>query len=726
MEFLDKKVVDFIQKSKQETINTTEIAIADIDTKSIDHYGRWPWGRDIMAVLLHELESYYEVKILGYDITFAERDPNDVTTEKILDQFSERINLINQDGILQEKIESIRSDISSTMKNDLLFANELRKWDNVVQGYFMFSSSDRVEHLKRKDLEASVKLIEDAVITIVESTAAIDDFTHLPIYTAVAVEPNIALLTIPNSTSGYLNAFPDLEDGTIRRVHLVMRYGKSFFPSLDLQILRLYYGNPPIRMVLNEVGIDQIQLGEKIIKTDSDGSTMINYRGPSFTFPHFSAYDIIEHKIPQGKLKNKIVLLGASEIGVSDLKITPMGAAFPGTEIHANLLDNILKDDYYLRTNFIHLFTFLLIVIFGLLMGIVLPHLSALTGAMGTISLLSAYLLVNLWSLEKNKQWTSFTYIVGVIVINWFAIVLYRYFSEEKDKRFIRSAFQQYLAPEVIRQLVDNPRLLKLGGEKRQLTALFSDIQGFSTIAEVLTPEELVELLNEYLTAMTDIIMRYGGTVDKFEGDAIIAFFGAPISYDDHALRACLASLEMQETMVTMRENWKQQGRHELYVRIGLNTGEMVVGNMGSAYRMDYTMIGDAVNLAARLEKVNKEYKTSTMLSNFTYEQIKDTVETRELDLIRVVGKREPIKIYELLGRKDKLSANSLKAYYYFQRGLQLYRQQNWAEARKYFAHCNRLLDGDGVSQIFFSRCKKFQTSPPQPDWDGVFQMLNK
>ncbi|MCP4295616.1 MAG: adenylate/guanylate cyclase domain-containing protein [Proteobacteria bacterium] len=724
MGLLDKKIVDFVQNSRGNTLGETEIAIADIDTKSVDYYGRWPWGRDIMTSLLHELQTHYEIKVLGYDVTFAEPDPNDVTAEKVLNKFHQRIKRINQDKDLQKKIDRIRYNISSEVRNDARFAAELSKWDNIVQGYFMFASDDRIQHLSQKEVDDAASLIENSEITIIQGS--IESLDFIPVYESVAVEPNIALLTAPNALSGYFNAFPDAEDGTVRRVHLVMRYQDRFFPSLDLQILRAYYGHHPIKMNVNEGGIDSIELGEKVLKTDSDGSIMVNYKGPGFTFPHFSVYDIINHKIPKDQLKNKVVLLGASEVGVFDLRTTPVGVDFPGVEVHTNLLDNILKDEYYFRSDLVHFITFILIIVIGLVFGIVLPKLSALPGLLFTFTFLGIYTAINLWSLEENKQWASFIYIIGVIVINWFAIIMYRYFSEEKDKRFIKGAFQQYLSPEVINRLVNNPDLLKLGGEKKELTAFFSDIQGFSTVSEALTPEELVELLNEYLTAMTDIIMKYGGTVDKFEGDAVIAFFGAPISYPDHALRACQASLEMQEKMVEMRKNWREQGRHELYIRIGLNTGDMVVGNMGSAYRMDYTMMGDSVNLAARLESVNKQYKTFSMISEFTYQKVREEVEVRELDMIRVVGKNEPVRIYELLGEKGKVSSENLKAFQYFDKALGLYRKQNWPESRKYFAHCNRLLINDGASQIFFERCKQFQSSPPNLDWDGVFQMTNK
>ncbi len=727
LELIDKKIVDFIQESRGNTLVDNRIAIAAIDTKSVDHYGRWPWGRNVMADLLRELQVHYKVKVFGYDALFSEPDPSDITAEKVLDNFYRRAaeaNLESRERINQ--LRRIRAEVSSEVNNDAKFGAELSKWKNIVLGYFFFlgGSSDQIKHLTETELDEFAKRIEGSQIGIVHGEQYLNELNFLE---GIAVEANIPMLTASNNLSGFYNVIPDSEDGTIRRVPLVIKYKDKYYPSLDLQILKLYYGVDSIQMELSEAGIEGFSLGEKWIQTASDGTVMINYKGPAFTFPHFSVYDIIHHNVPVEELQGKIVLLGATEIGVFDLRTTPVGTAFPGVEVHANLLDNMIKGDYFYRSDFAVIAVSALLILFlGLVMGIVLPRLSALPGLIFSVLLLTGYIFSNMWFLNNENTWASFVYVIGVIFINWFAIIIFKFFGEEKDKRFIKGAFQQYLSPKVIDRLVDDPTLLKLGGEKKEITAFFSDVQGFSTISESLTPEELVELLNEYLTAMTDIIMKYEGTVDKFEGDAVIAFFGAPISYEDHAVRSCLASLEMQKKLVEMRKVWREQGKHELHVRIGLSTGDCVVGNMGSAYRMDYTMMGDTVNLAARLEGVNKQYKTYCMISEYTYQEVKDEIEVRELDMIRVVGKNEPVRIYEILGKKGDIDIETLKAYKYFAKGLQFYRKQEWDNAKKYFAHSNKMLGYDGASKVFFNRCKEFKEDPPETDWDGVYQMKSK
>lgn len=726
LELLDKQIVDILVRSRGQTLHSENIVIGAIDTKAIDHYGQWPWGRDIMAKLLQELQSYYKVKVVGYDILFSEADANDVTAQLVLNRFQQLIASENRGSkIFLGKLKKIRGQVNSEVNNDAKFGAELSKWKNIVLGYFFFmsGSADQVKHITKNELKEFAARIENSEITIIQGAQFLSSQIF---YEGLAVEANIPLLNSRSNLNGFFNMVPDREDGIIRRVPLVIKYKDLFFPSLDLQILRLFYDSKPIRMVVNESGIEGFYLGKKKIKTGSDGTVMINYRGPAFTFPHYSVYDLINHNIPVEKLNNKIILLGATEIGVFDLRTTPVGTAFPGVEVHANLLDNLIQNDYFHRSDFVHFLSFILILVFGLVIGLILPKLSALPGLIFSVVILVGYVAVNIWYLSYERTWTSFVYVIGVILVNWFAIVLFKFFGEEKDKRFIKGAFQQYLSPKVIEQLVDDPGMLKLGGEKKEITAFFSDIQGFSTISESLSPEELVELLNEYLTAMSDIIMKYDGTVDKFEGDAVIAFFGAPVPYSDHAVRSCLASLEMQEKLVEMRKAWREQGKHELFVRIGLNTGEMVVGNMGSAHRMDYTMMGDSVNLAARLEGVNKQYKTFLMISEFTYQIVKNDVEVRELDLIRVVGKNESVRIYEVLGRKGEVSSDKTKAYKFFHKGLQLYRQQKWDEAAKYFAHCKKLLGKDGAAQVFFERCKMFKAEPPAENWDGVYQMISK
>jgi adenylate cyclase len=305
-------------------------------------------------------------------------------------------------------------------------------------------------------------------------------------------------------------------------------------------------------------------------------------------------------------------------------------------------------------------------------------------------------------------------------------LTVYKYLTEERQKKFIKDEFSTYLAPSVVTQLIKSPEKLVLGGEDRVITAFFSDIQNFTSISERLIPKELVELLNEFLTEMTDVILDHEGTVDKFEGDAIIAFFGAPNILEDHALRACKACIDMQKRLAELRIKWGEENRPQLKMRIGLSTGSAVVGNMGSKTRMDYTMMGDTVNTAARLEGVNKLYGTYTMISDSTYIPAKDEIFVRKLDSVNVVGKGKPVGVYELLGYSMEIDDKLRSVVERYTQGLRAYRNQSWDEAIGHFSAALSVDPLDGPSQTMLNRCEDFKVRPPGKDWDGAFAMSTK
>ena len=694
-----------------------EVAIVTIDTLSVDKYGRWPWPRTRMAELVRALNEFYEVQTIGFDIVFSEPEHGGgkEVSEEYRKVFS-RLGLDNS-GKAARFARYLNNRIGQ-LDGDAQFGKQLAKNKNSVLGYLFFTNPDTLQHLTDEDLRKSAERISGSEISLLKG--ALNPYI---IPSGYAPEPNIGKIYEGGAFSGYFNVNPDVEDGTVRRVHLLMRYGENIYPNLDLQMLRHYLGaqNIVVEADSDTGNIASITVGNMEIVTDVDGSVLLNYKGPQKTFPHYSIYDIIEHKIPKEKLEGKIVLVGATEPGIFDLRTTPVGVAYPGVEIHATLLDNLLTGSYFSLTDFNHAITLLLILAFGLVLGIALPNLRATYAAGLAVGLLFAYLFAHRWMVMNWLTWTSAIYVSLVIILVWAAVTLFQFLVSDKDKRFIKNAFQQYLSPAVIGQLMDNPNLLKLGGERREMTAFFSDVQGFSTISEKLTPEELVNLLNVYLTQMSNIIMDYGGTVDKYEGDAIIAFFGAPVDYEDHATRGCLVTIDMQRKLNELRAVWLEEGKPRMDQRIGLNTGAMVVGNMGSEDRFDYTMMGNAVNLAARLEGANKNYGTYSMISEMTYEPAKEAIEARELDLIRVVGINTPVRVYELIAKKGELSEEQKKGIAYFAKGLELYRKQEWDEATKYFNATFKFIPDDPPAKVFIGRCEAFKANSPGEEWDGVF-----
>ncbi len=423
----------------------------------------------------------------------------------------------------------------------------------------------------------------------------------------------------------------------------------------------------------------------------------------------------------QDLIAGKIVLVGDTSEVSHDIFTSPIGEVY-GIEFLADTIYTLMNNAPIRPAgDFTEILVFAVLFIAFVLVTMIPKYENALF-----FLIIALYVAFGFYMYVYHGIAFSMSYSLIACFLTTGIINLYLFMMERKQKGFIKGAFSQYLSPTVIDQIVENPDMLQLGGEKREMTPFFSDIQGFSTISEGLTPEELVQLLNEYLTAMCDIVSSYHGTIDKFEGDAIIAFWGAPLELPDHATVACHAAIDMQKRNEEMRKTLREQNRPMLYTRIGMSSGPVVVGNMGSADRMDYTMMGDVVNLAARLEGVNKFYQTFTMIPQSTYELAKDDIDTRQLDVIRVVGKKEPISVYEVLERKNQTSSEKSGVVEKFLKALKLYEERNFADASKEFEKVLAIDPDDGPSQTYVKRCGVFLETPPEKDWDGVYTFTEK
>ena len=422
-------------------------------------------------------------------------------------------------------------------------------------------------------------------------------------------------------------------------------------------------------------------------------------------------------------VQDKIVVIGeASEIS-KDMFDTLLGELW-GMEVLAMEVATLLKGAPLQSASTLAEIIILLLTAFLVIGGNLLPD-----PKFRSLVSIGAMLLYVAFCGAAYIYWDivfSMSYVIVAAILSFAAINIFLFIDERRQRSFIENAFGQYLSPDVIEALVDDPDKLSLGGEEREMTAYFSDVQGFSTISESLTPDELVQLLNMYLTAMCNIISEHNGTVDKFEGDAIISFWGAPLDQPDHATLCCLATIDMQNTLSDLRREWMEQGFPMVLARMGVNTGKMVVGNMGSESRMDYTIMGDAVNLAARLEGANKFYKNFSMISDSTYAQAKDAIDVRELDTMRVVGKNEPITVYDLLERKGKTAGQKADVVDQYLKGLELYKQKNFADAITEFEKALKIDPRDGPSITYVNRCNAFLENPPEEEWDGVYTHTSK
>lgn len=469
-----------------------------------------------------------------------------------------------------------------------------------------------------------------------------------------------------------------------------------------------------------------------------DGQMLIRYfSSPNSTkqYETFSFLDVFNEQYinadPEQYFKDKIVLVGVSDPYFNDNHFTPVSdTPMPGVEIHANAAQTILDQDF-LR-NMTPLEKSALITLLAFLSAFIFMFTRIRWSLLFLFAVPAAYAFAAK-PLFNAGLIPDMVHPYLVIAVTFVAAYIYRYFTEFKEKSALKGAFSKYVSPAVMDEIMSAPQKLTLGGEKREITVLFTDIAHFTSISEKLSPESLVALLNEYLEAMTDVIMAEGGTIDKYEGDAIMAYFGAPLGQADHAVRACTTALKMREKLTELLNKWKNdpplpggEKKPEIDFRCGLSMGEAIVGNVGSKSRLEYTAIGDIVNLGSRLEGANKKYLTNVLVSEATYEAVKEHFEAREIDIIRVVGKAKPIKVYELLNYKGKLVPEAVELLRLYNEGIQMYHERNFEGALTKFTQLLGKYPSDGPSKLYKQRCDVLKDIPPPEDWDGVFELGSK
>jgi adenylate cyclase len=513
--------------------------------------------------------------------------------------------------------------------------------------------------------------------------------------------------------AGNVQFSPD-GDSIYRRIPLVFSYRSLILPALPLALSEFAGG---------KLELDKIPL-------DPTGQLVIRYHGPLGTYKSYNIAAIInswaqieEGRAPQvqpAEFSGKVVLIGGSAPGLLDLRPSPLNPKSPGTEIQAAALDNLLRHDFVRFPA--PAASFALLLVFCLLTGVGATHLRrvvhivlflvvclALPAAAALLAMASGY-----WQRFVAPEFGVLASFIGAAIVN--------YNTEGKQRRFIKNAFRYYLSPAVIEQVLNDPSRLRLGGEKRDISSFFSDVAGFTSISESLKPEELVNLLNAFLSEMTGIILDTGGTLDKYEGDAIIAFWNAPLDQPDHGLRACRAALRCQKRLEDMQADLQARFGKGLRMRVGVNTGPAVVGNMGSANRFDYTAMGDTINLASRLEGACKQYGVPILIGEETFARVKDAVVCREVDTIRVVGKSKPVRVYEALGEKGEIPADRAARLDVFHRALERYKNKEWTAALPLFEG----LGDDSPARLYAGRCRNLIAQPPGPEWDGVFELKQK
>jgi adenylate cyclase len=559
----------------------------------------------------------------------------------------------------------------------------------------------------------------------------------------------LSILLQADSSWG-ITAIQSDPDGIHRQYFVVQNYQNELLPSFGLEVLRKYLDIPDAETI--QVKNGNVQVGKLSVPLSQEGLMRINFVGPVGSFPRYSYDSVIDDErfdlgdydldffstslLPTDIFADKIVLIGSTMSELHDNFPTPFfefkdhqgsyrKAEMPGVEIHANTIWTILNKAYF--TDVSPLLSLLVLVLLIIVMYVVVLRLSTTWSVIAFVGLLIIYNLLQFVLFSQQRIVMTMVAPTIGMALSFVTATIHGYVLTQHEKRLILGAFERFVPQKVVKELIAHPEKLQLGGEERFLTVLFMDLANFTSVSENLKPTELVSIINAYLTEMTDIVFKYDGIIDKYEGDALMAEFGAPVFFEDHAVKACFAALEMLRKLRSMNFSHHAKGVNRLDCRIGINTGNMIVGNMGSKNVFDYTAMGDSVNLASRLEGANKMYRTHIMISEDTYKLVKDVVVSRPLDLIRVKGRQKPVRVLEVISRRDdRLPANVRSMLPVFVNGIRYYHHKDWKKAEECFKFCLESVPDDGPATEYMRRVKEFAKNPPTKDWDGVYTMHTK
>jgi len=680
------------------------VVIVDIDEKSLAEVGRWPWGRDKLAKLMDRLFDQYKVAVVGFDVVFAE--PDDSSGMVSLNRLAARD--LKDNAAFQSLLQGLRPRLDY----DGRFAAALARRP-VVLGYY-FSNQDTVNTsgvLPAPVLPAG---------TFPEQSTAISSWSG---YGA-----NLDRLQQAAGAAGHFDALVDF-DGTTRRVPLLAEYHGNYYESLALAMVRrllaipkIFPGYPDGADPRDFGALEWLDLpsdkGLLRIPVDENGATLVPYRGYRGSFRYIPMADVLAGRTPAEQLAGKIVLIGASSPGLMDLRVTPVGNVYPGVEVHANLVAGILNGTLKHKPAYVLGADILQLLLAGAAMVFLLPLLSPLRATLAAAVVATTLIVVNL-SFWNDGLVLPLANGLVLVALLYALNMSWGYFVESRTKRQFTELFGQYVPPELVEEMARNPKGYSMDGRKAELTVLFSDVRGFTTISEGLAPDQLATLMNEYLGAMTAVVRDHKGTLDKYIGDAIMAFWGAPVEDGQHALRAVKTALDMQAALLQLNQHLLARGWPELKIGVGINTGVMTVGDMGSPVRKAYTVMGDAVNLGSRLEGITKQYGVGIIVGELTRELLEGEVVFRELDRVRVKGKDAPVAIYEPVGFPEKIDAATMAELKDWQLALQAYRAQQWDEV-EVLLHRLENVTPRFIYQLYAQRVVHLRQHPPGEGWDGV------
>ncbi|BEV13474.1 adenylate/guanylate cyclase domain-containing protein [Herbaspirillum sp. DW155] len=690
------------------------IVIVDIDERSIAELGRWPWSRDVVARLVEQMTRTYQAQSVGFDVVFAEPDTSsgygrleDLARGPLKDvpQLARQLRLLKPE-----------------MDYDARLADALRG-QPVVMGY---AFSNEAGAVVKGQLPPAAFAVADLGGRAVEAIRWRAYGANLPQLQAAA------------RAGGFFNPVPD-DDGLIRSVPLLVRHGDQFYESLALATARVAVGGKRIKPVFltsadgllgrqqdNYDALAAIAVEARpqplIIPVERKLTTLVTYRGSGGpqggAYRYVPAVDVIRGTYPHEKLDGRIMLVGTTVPGLNDLRATPVNPVYPGVEIHANLIASIIDDDFKTRPDYATGYDGMQVALAGLLLGLLLPMLGPLASVLLALGSAAALGGLNFWLYDSAGMVLPLATALLLVLLLFISNLAWGYLFEYRNRKAIVNLFGEYVAPELVAEMAANPASYNMEGEIRELTVMFSDVRGFTSISESLQPNELREYINAYLTAMSEDIRGNRGTLDKYIGDAVMAFWGAPLDVPDHAARAVATALKMQQTTVHLNEEFARRNWPPLKIGIGLNSGQMRVGDMGSRIRKAYTVMGDAVNLSSRLESITKVYGVGVLVGDAT-RQAAPQFAYRELDRVRVKGKNEPVPIFEPLAIENELDAALRAEVEQWHTALALVRAQRWDEAQAAIGHLQSR-HARGLYVLYLERIAHYRQTPPPADWDGV------
>jgi adenylate cyclase len=713
-EFFELKLYDLKFRFRGAIPSGNQVAIVAIDDESLKTVGRWPWSRDDMARVLTKLKQAGP-RAIALDIIFAEKE--ETVAYQALKKLSD--DLARQ-GVSPEILKLLegakkRADV------DRILAWVLGQGPPIILGFFFRSLGGKGAGVDVENLMGS-PFLRASTYNIVRLRDTKASQVHL--IGAAGIERNLPEITAAAVGDGYFNMIPD-PDGTVRWFPMTVQYGGEFFAPMSLVTLSHAKNRAPMAISLSRWGVDEIRLGRQSVPVDRYGRMLINYLGGEGIIPTYSAAAVLNGTLPAEALKDKIVIMGATAVGIYDLRVTPFSGTFPGVEVQATIMDNLLRGNFIRTPSFGLVIMLLVLVALAVMLGLILPRLSAAWAFIFILFIIESYVGINYILFTRQGLQLELFYPLGLIVLVYLGVTMHRFLAEERERERIRKTFESYVAPTVVQEMLKHPEQLRLGGERREITVLFTDIRGFTTMSENLDPEALVKLLHDFLNPMSNIIINQGGTIDKYMGDAIMALFGAPLVQADHPRLACRSALEMVASLEALNRTWTEQGRPPLKVGVGVNTGPVAVGNMGSDRLFDYTAVGDNVNLASRLEGLNKYYATSILISDSTAKSLGRGFILRDMDLVRVKGKVQGVRIHELLGEGEPEPelARFLELYH---GALRLYREKRFNESAAAFLQTLEVRPDDATCQRYLNLAQKHHETPPADDWEAVTIMDGK